>query len=56
LKLSEIVEPASVPVPKCLLRTRYDNRSHHIPWDVRGSLRLVEPRRSQGGVLYDGEV
>jgi hypothetical protein len=54
LKLSEIVEIASVPVPKCLLRTKYDNRSRHIPWDVHGSLRLVEPPRSRGGVAYDG--
>ena len=54
LKLSEIVELASVPVPKCLLRTKYDNRSRHIPWDVHGSLRLVEPRRLRGSVSYDG--
>jgi len=51
LKLSEIVELASVPVPKCLLRTKYDNRLRRMPWDVRGSLRLVEPRRSRGGVI-----
>ena len=38
LKLSETVELVSVPIPKCLLRTKYDNRSRRIPWDVRGSL------------------
>jgi hypothetical protein len=52
LKLSKIVELASVPIPKCLLRTKYYNHSSCIPWDVYSSLRLVKPHRSRGGVSY----
>ncbi len=40
----EIVELASVPVSKCLLRTKYDNCSRRIPWDVRGSQALSNPQ------------
>ena len=52
LKLSEIVELASVPVPKCLLRTKYDNRSHRIPWDVHPWLSGLST--TQVSVSYDG--
>ncbi len=48
LKLSKI-ELASVPIPKCLLRTKYDNRSRRI-LGMSMALRLVEPPRLRGGV------
>ena len=53
LKLSEIVEPASVPVPKRLLRTKYDNHSRRIPWDD-GSQACRTTDREAACQSYDG--